>query len=214
MKKTILFFTLLVVVIFSSCDKNEKDFDKKKWDEDYDKKKEACIDLVYPITYSMPDATTITGEKDAIEIAMKDWYIANPNSEEKPMLNYPVDYIVLKTEETYTAENENELIYAKKDCYGKMEIAVCSWEEATEASGSEFEKFIVKELKYDTNCNCIYEGYEKFLENGEIRFLIIYGSKDCVGYGYKVTCENGNCEDGDHKQLFVHVNKMTPIQKR
>lgn len=201
MKKTILFFTLLAVVAFSSCDNSGKnfgkDFDKDKWDKDYDKEKEACIKLVYPITYTMPDGTTIAGEEKVIETAMKDWYIANPNSEEKPSLIYPVDYIVLETEETQTAENEDELIFAKKDCYETEEMEICTWDEATEASGTEFDKHIVKELKYNSDCDCVYEGYEKFLENGQTRFLIIYGSDDCVGYGYKVTCENGDCEDAE-----------------
>jgi len=144
----------------------------------------------------MPDATTITGDDEAaVEAAMKTWYEANPTSEEKPTLIYPVDYIVLETEETLTAQNEDELIFAKKDCYEYEEIENCTWDEATEASGAEFEKHVVKELKYGTECDCIEEGFEKFLENGITRYLIIYGSDDCVGYGYKVTCENGDCED-------------------
>lgn len=201
MKKTILFFTLLAVIVFSSCDNSgkdfDKDFDKEKWEKDYDKEKLACIKLVYPITYTMPDGTSITGEEEAIEIAMKSWYEANSTSEEKPSLVYPVDYIDLKTEETHTAENEDELIFAKKGCYDTEEMEICTWDEATEASGSEFEKHIIKELKYSADCDCIYEGYEKFLVNGQTRYLIIYGSDDCVGFGYKVTCENGDCKDAE-----------------
>ncbi|MFK8005352.1 MAG: hypothetical protein AB8H03_03235 [Saprospiraceae bacterium] len=198
MKKTILFFTLLTLVTFSSCDNSGINLDKDKWEKDYDKDKEACIELIYPIIYTMPDGATITGDdEEAVEVAMKTWYEANPTSEEKPILNYPVDYIVLLTDETQTANNEEELIFAKKDCYETEEMEICTWDETTEASGAEFEKFTVKELKYDTDCDCIYEGYEKFLENGVTRFLIIYGSDDCVGYGYKVTCENGDCEEGN-----------------
>lgn len=197
MKKTILFFTLLTVVFFSSCDNSGVDFDKDGFNKDYDKDKEACIELMYPISYTMPDGAIISGEEEAIETAMKTWYENNPSSEEKPVLSYPVDFIVLLTDETKTAENEDDLILAKKDCYEKEEMEICTWDEATEAAGTEFEKHIVKELKYDVDCDCIYEGYEKFLENGITKFLIIYGSDDCVGYGYKVTCENGDCEEGD-----------------
>lgn len=197
MKKTILFFTLLTLIFLSSCDNSGINFDKDGFEKDFDKDKEACIELVYPISYTMPDGTTIAGEEEAIETAMKTWYEDNPTSEEEPILNYPVDYIVLKTGESETAENEDELVFAKKDCYEEEEMEICTWDETTEASGANFEKFIVKELKYDTDCDCIYEGYEKFLENGVTKFLIIYGSDDCVGYGYKVTCENGDCEEGD-----------------
>lgn len=197
MKKTILFFTLLTLVVFSACNNSGINFDKDGWDKDKDFDKKECIKLVYPITYTMPDGTTVSGEEEAIETEMKTWYENNPTSEEKPALNYPVDYINLLTDETETANNEDELIFAKKDCYETEEMETCTWDEATEASGTEFEKFIVKELKYDTDCDCIYEGYEKFLENGVTRFLIIYGSDDCVGYGYKVTCENGDCEEGE-----------------
>lgn len=198
MKKTILFFTLLAVVAFSSCE-NSGDFDKDIFDKEYkkDSGKVDCIKLIYPITYTMPDGTTISGEEKAIETEMKAWYLANPTSEEKPALNYPVDYIDLKTEETEAATNDDELIFAKKNCYEGEEMEVCTWDEATEASGATFEKFIVKELKYDTDCDCVYEGMEKFLENGITKYLIIYGSDDCVGYGYKVTCENGDCEKGE-----------------
>ncbi|MFT6320184.1 MAG: hypothetical protein ACJAT4_001106 [Granulosicoccus sp.] len=201
MKKTFLFFTLLTLIAFSSCDNAgkdfDKDFDKDKWDKDYDKDKEACIELVYPISYTMPDGVIISGDEEAIETEMKAWYLANPISEEKPILSYPVEYIILLTDETKTAENEDELLFAKKDCYEIEEMESCSWDEATEASGTSFEKFVIKELQYNADCDCVYEGYEKFVENGKTKFLIIYGSDDCVGYGYKVTCENGDCEDGD-----------------
>ena len=197
MKKTILFFTLLTLVVFSSCDNSGTGFDKDGWDKNgWNKDKVECIKVIYPITYTMPDGATISGEEESIETEMKAWYEANPNSEEKPTLSYPIEYIVLETEETETANNEDELVFAKNNCYEEEEMEICTWDETTEASGAEFEKFIVKELKYDVDCDCMNEGFEKFLENGKTKFLIIYGSDDCVGYGYKVTCENGNCDDG------------------
>lgn len=123
MKKTILLFTLLTLVVFSSCDKSDlkkKAFDKKEWDKDYDKEKEVCFDLVYPVTYIMPDGSTITGDnQDAIWDAMKVWYNAN-DSEEKPSLQYPVDVIFEEddgTSATETVANEDEMIAIKKECY-------------------------------------------------------------------------------------------------
>ena len=279
MKKTILFFTLLALVAFSSCDKEGKNFDKeydkdydkeecfelvypvtftmpdgsnitgdeetvwselKDWynahpdskeeatliypvevvfddsetktienedemvllkkvcdDKDYDKDydKEECFDFVYPVTFTMSDGTTITGDdEETIDSAMKDWYIAHPDSKEEPSLNYPVD-IIFEDESTQTIANDDEMLLALKDCYEDDEWDLCTWDEATEASGAEFEKHVVKELVVSDDCGCITEGVEKFLKNGETRFLIYYGEKDCVGYGIKVICEDGDCED-------------------
>jgi hypothetical protein len=282
MKKTFLFFTLLALVAFSACNKEGKDY------KDYDKDKKACFDLVYPVTYSMPDASTITGDdKEAIDSAMKDWYLANPDSKAKPSLNYPVevafkdgdtktidekidmillkkacddkgddkDYdkdfdkkecfdlvypvtytmsgsatitgndeeaidsgikdwylanpdsdekpslnypvdIIFEDESTQAIANDDEMLLALKDCYDDDEWDLCTWDEATEASRSAFEKITVKELVTSDDCGCITEGVEKFLENGETKFLIYYGEKGCMGYGIKVTCEDGNCKDG------------------
>lgn len=285
MKKTILFFTLLTVVAFTSCDKEGKDFKKdydKDYEKDYDKDKENCFELVYPVTYTMPDGTTIAGDEktvwtaikdwykdhpdseekpllnypvdvvfedgeteniededamvdlkkdcddkdydkdydkeecfdfvypvtytmpdgssitgedeEAINTAIKDWYIAHPDSEEKVLLNYPVD-IVFEDESTQTIANDDEMLLALKECFEEDEWELCTWDEASEASGTAFEKHIVKELVVSDDCGCIAEGVEKFVENGQTRFLIYYGEKDCVGYGIKVTCEDGNCED-------------------
>ncbi|MFT5385733.1 MAG: hypothetical protein ACI8VT_001859 [Saprospiraceae bacterium] len=83
------------------------------------------------------------------------------------------------------------------------DLELCEWDEATEASGSNFEKFIVKELEYSEDCDCYLSGMEKFLENGKTKYLIYYKSEDCVGYGYKVTCIDGDCEKDAEKCKFL-----------
>ena len=123
MKKIILFFTLIALVIFSSCTKDgsdKKDYDKEKWgdkdDWEKDKDNEACFELVYPVTFTMPDGSDISvnDEKDS---AVYDWYKAN-DSEEKPQLQYPVQIIFEDDNEsiTKTINNEDEMVTAKKDC--------------------------------------------------------------------------------------------------
>lgn len=201
MKKTILFFTLLAVVAFSSCDKEGKDFKKdfdKDYEKNYDKDKKDCFELVYPVTYTMPDGTTITGDEATVWTAIKGWYEDHPGSAEKPSLNYPID-VVFEDGDTKSINDEEEIILLKKACgdkdYDKDKWELCTWDEATEASGSTFEKHIVKELVTSNDCGCITEGVEKFLENAQTRFLIYYGEKDCVGYGIKVTCEDGDCKN-------------------
>ncbi len=92
--------------------------DDKTSDADFkeeDKGKEDCFQLVFPITLTMPDGTSITGDKAALWDALKSWYESNPNSVEKPSLNYPVD---IKWKEDYvkTIADEEEMVIAKKYC--------------------------------------------------------------------------------------------------
>lgn len=98
---------------FVACDKHDKD-DCGKDDKDEDKKE--CFELVYPITMTMSDSTTITGsDKEALGVAVKNWYTANPNSTEKPTFNYPIQ-ITFKDETTETINNDAELKIAYDDC--------------------------------------------------------------------------------------------------
>ena len=55
--------------------------------------KEDCYEQVYPITFNMPDGSTIliAGKEDYADI--KAWYTVNPAATEKPTLQYPVDVI-------------------------------------------------------------------------------------------------------------------------
>ena len=99
---------------FAGCKKYEKEDCGK--DEHKDKKE--CFDLVYPITMTMPDATTVTGnDKEALGTAIKNWYIANPTSTEKPAFNYPIQ-ITFEDGTTKTISNDTELETAYDDCKG------------------------------------------------------------------------------------------------
>ena len=110
MKFKFLSLLLLVGLVFASCSKKDK-FDKDdKWD------KKECIYLLFPQTWTMPDGSEIT-LVDKEDSSLKDWYVANPNSEEKPELAYPVD-IKNKEGDILTIDNEEEMTVAKKDCEG------------------------------------------------------------------------------------------------
>lgn len=52
---------------------------------------EVCFELVYPVTYIMPDGSLIpvSGEDSTGEFAR--WYSENPDVEERPVLKYPVE---------------------------------------------------------------------------------------------------------------------------
>ena len=82
-----------------------------KWD---------CFEIVYPVTYIMPDGSTITVTIDDEDgwAELKDWYEYNSDSEERPAIQYPVD-ILIRTEDgetTVTINNKEEMAAAKEEC--------------------------------------------------------------------------------------------------
>ena len=93
--------------------------------------------------------------------------------------------------------------YDKTEKENIEEVPFCEWNEAIEASGPDIQKIVVKELEYSEDCGCYLSGMEKFIENGKTKYLITYESKDCVGYGYKITCEDGNCYKKGQKCKFL-----------
>ena len=99
-----------------------------------------CFSLVYPVTYTMPDGSTmeVTSDDEEGWSLLKNWYEENTGYEEiMPELNYPVD-IVFETEEgenAVTINSEEEMELAKRDC---ME----EWEEG-EGEDSDWECFEV-----------------------------------------------------------------------
>ena len=118
-------------------------------DEEMQEAKEGCHDawshrecffLVYPVTYTMPDGSTmeVTSDDEEGWSLLKNWYEENTGYEEiMPELNYPVD-IVFETEEgenAVTINSEEEMELAKRDC---ME----EWEEG-EGEDSDWECFEV-----------------------------------------------------------------------
>ena len=104
-------------------DPNVKRGEKSDWDRDDDKGDWKCFDLVLPVTYVMPDGSTITVSSDDEDdwVQLKAWYDANPNSEEKPTLQYPVD-ISFETRDgsiTVTVTNDEEMRNAYLRCGGR-----------------------------------------------------------------------------------------------
>ena len=84
-------------------------------DED-ERDREQCFELVYPVTFIMPDRSTITIDNEEDWGGIRNWYEANPGSEERPTLQYPVE-ILFDEGETLTIDNEDEMrrVYAYCD---------------------------------------------------------------------------------------------------
>ena len=107
-----------------------------EWSRDRD---ETCFYLVYPVTYVMPDGSTISVTSDDEDgwSDLKDWYEENEDSEDKPELQYPVD-IIIETEEgtsTVTINGEEEMAAAKRECHTEWEE---DWDEDDERDCFEY----------------------------------------------------------------------------
>jgi hypothetical protein len=85
--------------------------DKNKEDEG----KENCFELVYPLSVTMPDGSVLSGDKENLWSTVKAWYEVNPDSKDKPNLNYPID-VIWKDDVQKTINNELEMEVAKKYC--------------------------------------------------------------------------------------------------
>jgi len=54
-----------------------------------------CFELVFPVTFVMPDGTSVTGDDEAtVREAIKAWYNANPDAKGRPELQFPVAVVL------------------------------------------------------------------------------------------------------------------------
>ena len=96
--------------------------DKRGWNKDgygreFDGEKDwRCFELVFPITFNMPDGSPVTIESDEESSwdEIKSWYESNPDSEEKPEMQFPV--VIFYDNDTYTLNSSDELRGAYSRC--------------------------------------------------------------------------------------------------
>ena len=93
--------------VYRRCSYRAKD--KRYWD---------CFELVYPVTFIMPDGSIITVSNREDWDNVKGWYDSNPDSEERPFLQYPVG-ISYRDGTNQTINNDEEMGTAKRDCWDK-----------------------------------------------------------------------------------------------
>ena len=89
---------------------------REEWNDD--EIEDECFDLVLPVTYQMPDGTTITIEDERGWYDLRNWYEENGDAEEEALLQYPVD-ILIRTEDgetTVTINNQGEMEAAEEEC--------------------------------------------------------------------------------------------------
>ena len=94
MKRLFFISVVLTGILFSCQEKAPNNDDQLKAGDPGANSKVRCLEMVFPLTFIMPDGSTITGnDRKEIRFAMKRWYEANPGSKERPTLQYPVDVI-------------------------------------------------------------------------------------------------------------------------
>ena len=91
------------------------------WGDDGSEEDEECYEFVLPISFTMPDGTTITVENEEGWLSLREWYMNNSESEEEPLLQYPVNIVLFNDEgeeTTVTINNEEEMNALKEECWG------------------------------------------------------------------------------------------------
>ena len=199
MKLSIFPLLLFAVFAFSACQKDSLSKDKKTKEDylkDYDKKdKDYCFELIYPVVYLMPDGTTITGDDEkAVWGSMKAWYEANPDSEGKPALQYPVD-IKIKEGTIENIVNEEAMVALKEECKSCFELGypiTYIMPDGSTANGNDKEE-VLSAMK------AWYEAHPDSKEKPALQYPvnIIYkdGNTEAVGDEAAMIAIKEECED-------------------
>ncbi len=79
-------------------------------------KGDRCFNLVFPLTVVFPDGTTATADdRQALKTELRTWRAANPDSEERPSLSYPVT-VEMEDGSTVEVASQEELEALKESC--------------------------------------------------------------------------------------------------
>ena len=86
-----------------------------EWGED---EGDECYAFVYPISFTMPDGTTLTLEDEEGFRELEFWYESNTGFEEEPSFLFPIEIVVRdeQGETTITINNNEELEAAEENC--------------------------------------------------------------------------------------------------
>lgn len=84
------------------------------------KRKGLCFKFEYPLSYSMPDGSIISGnDRKEICIAMKSWYVINEKTRTKPQLVFPITILTFDDDKSIVKkklESQEELKSAMASC--------------------------------------------------------------------------------------------------
>lgn len=90
----------------------------KKIKDACDNYKTKCFEMVYPVTYIMPNGTEIIVSSNDKEgwADVKAWYVAHPDVAKRPTVKYPVDIKYKKDGTIVTINNNEEMRRAYEAC--------------------------------------------------------------------------------------------------
>lgn len=90
-------------------DLNGRELRPQRGSRDNDSRdRQECFDLIFPVTFALPDGSEITGDASELRHGISRWYEANPDAAERPALQYPVD-IELEDGTIITVEQEEQM---------------------------------------------------------------------------------------------------------
>jgi len=118
--KRIFIIGMLLAGLMISCNKDEssKNDDSILKVTENDDGKGRCLELIFPLTKIMPDGTEITGNnREELQTAVKSWYEAHPDYNERPTWKYPIDATF--KDEPVTITSDRQMKRYKEACNKK-----------------------------------------------------------------------------------------------
>lgn len=74
-----------------------------------------CFRLVFPVTFVMADDSEIVLESREDWVLIREWYVANPDTEDRPDLLYPVQ-VTFEDGSVVTVNSDEEMLRARETC--------------------------------------------------------------------------------------------------
>jgi len=107
--------------IEANCKGNKDDKpNDSKGDKEKKAPKKPCFKLVFPVSYQMPDGSTVTVENEDDFGKLKAWHQANPEVRERPKLQFPITISFDEGQEKVINSVE-EFRSAETNCQGEDE---------------------------------------------------------------------------------------------
>ncbi|MAT53909.1 MAG: hypothetical protein CMN32_05465 [Saprospirales bacterium] len=192
---------LSALVVLASCTKGDltkEDFDKQFLTivSDGDDAKGACLELVYPVNYLMPDGSVIAMNHADDWSAIKAWYEAHPDVKAKPELQYPLEITSVKFDGVQVVSNEEEMLEWKKLCDWESDVKLCDWDGVKVSDQAVWEEVVVEPLVYKDDCGaCPVSGEIKYVKgDSDFAYIVNYGDGACDHWGWLITWY-GNTSD-------------------
>ena len=89
-------------------DDDDDEYDDDEWDDEF----EICFDFIYPITVLLPDSTSqVVNNDEELDNIILTWFEDNPNSEDFPTLEFPIQVEMDSTILDINSEEELEELF-------------------------------------------------------------------------------------------------------